>query len=87
MKNLIKRLGGAVVFAILSAGAFAQTEATPLPQLVRHENGQYVFYVDGHPFTILGGQSGNSNNWPAMHQNLFKVMEDMPQLDRSGDVI
>ena len=59
---------------LLSVTLWAQPSATPLPQLVRNDNGAFVFYVDGKPFTMLGGQSGNSNNWPAMHENLFRVM-------------
>lgn len=57
--------------------AFAQPKTTPMPELVKTANGQYVLNVDGKPFTILGGQSGNSNNWPSMHPNLFKVMDEM----------
>ena len=48
-----------------------------MPELIKHKNGQYGFYVDGSPYLILGGQSGNSNNWPAMHPQLFETMKKM----------
>lgn len=75
--NNMKRPILTLFCALLSFGLLAQPSATPLPQLIKHDNGAYVFYVDGKPFTMLGGQSGNSNNWPAMHENLFNVMAQM----------
>lgn len=57
--------------------AYSQCEPTPIPELVKTENGQYLLKVDGEPFTILGGQSGNSNNWPSKHPHLFEVMDEM----------
>lgn len=77
MLGLYKKLLLSASFVLAGIIATAQPTATPMPQLVKHDNGRYVFYVDGRPFTILGGQSGNSNNWPAMHDNLFKVMANM----------
>lgn len=75
-KSLIFVLAGLLALAV-SFDCQAQAKQTPMPQLVKHDNGQYVLYVDGKPFTVLGGQSGNSNNWPAVHENLFKVMSNM----------
>ena len=54
-----------------SVAMSAQVKEAPMPELVRHQDGQYALYVDAKPFFILGGQSGNSNNWPAMHPQLF----------------
>lgn len=48
-----------------------------MPELVNHGGGKYALYVDGKPFFMLGGQSGNSNNWPAMHPQLFETMKDL----------
>ena len=59
----------------LAAGLSAAAQ-TPVPQVVR-QNGRHALLVDGKPFVILGGQCGNSSNWPAVLPNVWKTMEDM----------
>ncbi|MEO4797227.1 DUF5597 domain-containing protein [Bacteroides uniformis] len=66
-----------VTTLIITASVEAQVKESSMPELIKHKNGQYGFYVDGSPYLILGGQSGNSNNWPAMHPQLFETMKKM----------
>ena len=60
------KLFAALLCVSFSVAMSAQVKEAPMPELVRHQDGQYALYVDAKPFFILGGQSGNSNNWPAM---------------------
>ena len=77
LSSIIRRAGACfAVLCILTLSAFAQ-QVTPMPQFVKQADGQFAFYVDGKPFFMLGGQSGNSNNWPAMHPQLFETMANM----------
>ena len=71
------KLFAALLCVSFSVVMSAQVKETPMPELVRHQDGQYALYVDAKPFFILGGQSGNSNNWPAMHPQLFDTMRAM----------
>lgn len=65
------------MFACTLSPEVKDTKTTPIPQIIKQQNGKFAFYVDGKPYLILGGQSGNSNNWPAMHPQLFQTMEEM----------
>ena len=56
--------------------AYAQSE-TPMPEFRKLQDGKFALYVDGSPYLMLGGQSGNSNNWPAMHPQLFETMKKL----------
>ena len=73
----LRRIGLCCAAACIFAAAAHSQQATPIPQFVKQADGQYAFYVDGKPFFMLGGQSGNSNNWPAMHPQLFETMAKM----------
>lgn len=79
MKTL-DRISGmlALCLALLFSAhsAYAQNE-TPIPEFKKLSDGQFALYVDGSPYLMLGGQSGNSNNWPAMHPQLFDTMKRM----------
>lgn len=68
----------ALAAALLMTGftAFAQNP-TQTPVFVRSADGHPTFMVDGKPFMILGGQCGNSSNWPAVLPDVWKTMHDM----------
>lgn len=59
-----------------SDDAFALPSAHPLPKVVTL-NGRHAFFVDGQPFLILGAQSNNSANYPAMLSKVWPVVESM----------
>jgi beta-galactosidase GanA len=54
-----------LLLAMLLAAAGAPTQAAPLPHLV-HSGGKHALIVDGAPFLMLGAQTNNSSNYPAM---------------------
>jgi beta-galactosidase GanA len=58
--------GFAVTLTLLLVwgAAFAET-ALPVPELV-HTDGRFALMVDGAPFLILGAQTNNSSNYPAV---------------------
>lgn len=53
----------------------AQTNETP--KIVRSSNGHPTLLVDGKPYMILGGQCGNSSNWPATLPNVWNIMKNL----------
>ena len=64
---------------LLLANACQEVEkiaSTPIPTLEKHTSG-YTLYVYGQPFTILGGQCGNSSNWPATLPQVWETMRGM----------
>lgn len=74
MKKLYSCLLSFLVFGGICASA--QIKSTPMPKLT-HENGHYTLLVDGEPYLILGGQCGNSSNWPATLPTVWKTMKEM----------
>lgn len=87
--NLLKYLSG-VMICVLGLTACQsstvqhqtrQTQATsmahpPLPDIVT-KGGKHAFLVDGKPFLILGAQTNNSANYPAMLDKVWPVVEQM----------
>ena len=75
-----RRLVCVLLLAVLGIGASinasAQLKQTPIPQLVG-EDGRYKLVVDGQPFFILGGQCGNSSNWPAVLPTVWSTLKLM----------
>lgn len=67
-------LAAALALACFTASAQNRTET---PKLVRSANGHPTFMVDGKPFMILGGQCGNSSNWPAVLPSVWETMHNM----------
>ncbi len=64
-----------IILLLATTLATAQTD-TSIPRLTQ-ANGRYTLWVDNKPFFVLGGQSGNSSNWPAMLPNVWNVMKEM----------
>ena len=70
----------AVAIATVIAGTVvcvtAQTSVTarPVPSLVQRD-GRYALMVDGAPFLMLGAQSNNSSNWPAVLPKVWAAIE------------
>jgi beta-galactosidase GanA len=60
--------------ALLLASAAAHGQAAPLPRIVE-SGGKHAFLVDGQPFLMLGAQTNNSSNYPAMLPDVWRVVD------------
>ena len=47
------------------AGAAVDAQQAPLPRIVE-SNGRHALLVDDQPFLMLGAQTNNSSNYPAI---------------------
>jgi beta-galactosidase GanA len=66
-----------LVGALLAvAPAAAQAQAAPLPHLVQ-SGGKHALIVDGAPFLVLGAQTNNSSNYPAVLPKVWPVIRDL----------
>ncbi|MDC8829211.1 DUF5597 domain-containing protein [Alteromonas gilva] len=54
----------------------ASQASVPLPDIVTRE-GKHAFLVDGEPFLLLGAQTNNSANYPAMLDKVWPVVAAM----------
>ncbi len=63
----------AVLASLLGTGILGAQE---MPELVE-KDGRWALMVDGAPFLMLGGQSGNSSTWPAMMPGVWATIEGM----------
>ena len=71
MRSLRALLIGAL---LLAAPAAALAQAAPLPRVV--ESGErHALLVDGAPFLMLGAQTNNSSNYPAMLPQIWPVID------------
>ena len=67
----------AALFGLCSAfSVSAQLRNTPPPRIIE-DSGHYQLVVDGKPFFILGGQCGNSSNWPAVLPEMWDTIKEM----------
>ncbi len=76
-ENAMKRLLGmlaAMVLAFAPVAAHAQPQ--PLPHLVS-QNGKHALIVDGAPFLMLGAQTNNSSNYPAVLPKVWPVIREL----------
>jgi beta-galactosidase GanA len=72
----VKWISGAVVFLFMASSQVpAQTEL-PVPRLVERD-GRYALMVDDAPYLILGAQTNNSSNYPALLPKVWPVVEKM----------
>ncbi|HEY7006662.1 MAG TPA: beta-galactosidase, partial [Sphingomicrobium sp.] len=73
MRSLRALLFGAL---LLTAGTSAVAQSTPLPRVVE-SGGRHAFLVDGQPFLMLGAQTNNSSNYPAMLPEVWPVIDQL----------
>jgi beta-galactosidase GanA len=59
---------------LLAVAAASTAQPTPLPRVV-DSSGRHELLVDGAPFLILGGQTNNSSNYPAMLPEVWPVID------------
>jgi len=71
VSRLIELLIGALL-----AFAPAVVTAAELPHLA-HSGGKHALIVDGQPFLILGAQTNNSSNYPAMLPEVWQVIDQL----------
>jgi beta-galactosidase GanA len=69
------RLRALLIGALLMvAGAAAEAQPAPLPRIVE-SNGRHALLVDNQPFLMLGAQTNNSSNYPAMLPLVWPVID------------
>jgi beta-galactosidase GanA len=71
MGRLRGRLSG-----VLLACLAAPLAAAPLPHLIA-KDGKHALMVDGAPFLMLGAQTNNSSNYPAMLPKVWPVIHQL----------
>lgn len=69
------RATAALVLGLFLWCAQAQADAE-IPRLVE-KDGRYALMVDGSPYLILGAQTNNSSNYPAMLPKVWPAVEKM----------
>lgn len=73
---MIKNFINKSIFLCLSLVLWQMSAAAELPYLEHHEN-RFSFMVDGKPYLILGAQTNNSSNYPAILPNVFESAKAM----------
>lgn len=73
---MIKNFINKSIFLCLSLVLWQMSTAAELPYLEHHEN-RSSFMVDGKPYLILGAQTNNSSNYPAILPNVFESAKAM----------
>ena len=63
-----------VAASMTCVAARTSVTASPMPTLVQRD-GRYALMVDGAPFLMLGVQSNNSSNWPAVLPKVWPAVE------------
>jgi len=71
VRHLRALLFGALLFA---APAAVAAQSAPLPRVVE-SGGRHALLVDNQPFLILGGQTNNSSNYPAVLPQVWPVID------------
>jgi beta-galactosidase GanA len=61
---------------LLTAGTGADAQTAPLPRVVE-SGGRHAFLVDGQPFLMVGAQTNNSSNYPAMLADVWPVVDQL----------
>jgi beta-galactosidase GanA len=68
---------GAFLLSLLLIGTQSCADAAqPVPELVQRD-GRFALMVDGAPWLILGAQTNNSSNYPAMLPKVWPAVEKM----------
>lgn len=73
MRSLRALVVGAL---LLIAGSVADAQSAPLPRIVQ-SGGRHALLVDGAPFLMLGAQTNNSSNYPAMLPDVWPVIDQL----------
>jgi hypothetical protein len=72
------QLTSAVMVALVGASAVvtlpAQVKERPIPRVVK-KDGRFALFVDDAPYLMLGVQTHNSSDWPAMFPKVWPAME------------
>lgn len=66
----------AALCLLLACGVASAESERPVPELVERE-GRFALMVDGAPFLILGAQTNNSSNYPAMLPKVWPAAATM----------
>ena len=61
---------------LIAAPAAVAAQSAPLPKVVE-SGGRHALLVDGRPFLILGGQTNNSSNYPAILPQVWQVVDQL----------
>jgi beta-galactosidase GanA len=73
----MRRLAGLLIAGLLMvAPALADAQPAPLPRLVE-SGGKHALLVDGQPFLMLGAQTNNSSNYPAVLPQVWAVVDQL----------
>lgn len=74
--NLILRIIFTVTLflPVKTLPAFSQGNVAGMPAIIQ-KDGRFALIVDGEPFLILGGQSGNSSTWPKILPDVWNTIE------------
>jgi hypothetical protein len=77
LNNIKQNTSTAALVVLLNAGlAFGQPDMTEIPKIIQ-KDGRYALLVDGEPFFMFGGQSGNSSTWPKMLPDVWNTIKSM----------
>ena len=71
MRSLRALLIGAL---LLAAGVAADAQTAPAPRIAE-SHGRHAFLVDGAPFLMLGAQTNNSSNYPAVLPQVWPAVD------------
>jgi hypothetical protein len=75
IKSIAQAFAAITLIILINTGfASAQGNATEIPKIIQ-KDGRYALIVDGEPFLMLGGQSGNSSTWPAVLPEVWNIIE------------
>jgi beta-galactosidase GanA len=75
--RIVRSLRALLIGALLLlAGVAADAQSAPLPRIVG-ANGRHALLVDGAPFLIVGAQTNNSSNYPAMLPQVWAVVDPL----------
>jgi beta-galactosidase GanA len=75
MGRIAGRLRALIAGALLlAAGTMAPAQPAPLPRII-DSGARHALLVDGAPFLILGAQTNNSSNYPAILPQVWPVID------------
>ncbi len=63
--------------SVVSSGETGIVQHSPLLPRIVTDEGRHAFLVNGKPFLLLGAQTNNSANYPAMLDKVWPVVDDM----------